>query len=163
MKRRPPPAPGPSVNITSLCDIMLSLLIFFMLVSKAGVDTGADPNLNLPLARLGVTEDDVAKEKASGATLVLNVGTGGIAENPRVTGKLFGTGKEFAHNVVNPNTNQPDLREFVQAIKAGRDDFVVAIHADQTTPFFNIQPVLQAVNAARPAQVRFAFDSRRQK
>ena len=55
---------------------------------------------------------------------------------------------------------EPELREFVRLVKGGRDDFVVAIHADAGSPFFNIQPVLQAVNGARPAQVRFAFKGR---
>ena len=162
MKRRPPPPAGPAVNITSLCDIMLSLLIFFMLVSKAGVDTGADPELSkkLPMARLGITEEDVAAEKKAGSTLVLNVDASGIAENPRVYGKLTSTGKEFSHNVVDPATQRPELREFVREIGKGRDDFVVAIHAASGTPFFDVQPVLQAVNGAKPAQVRFAFNSR---
>ena len=162
MKRRPPPPAGPAVNITSLCDIMLSLLIFFMLVSKAGVDTGADPELNLPTASLGITEEDVEQEAQAGSTLVLNVDpAAGIAGNPRVYGKLFSTGTPFSYNVVNPNTNVPEVRDFVKKMGEGRDDFVVAVHAAAGAPFSDVEPVLQAVNAARPAQVRFAFQSGR--
>ena len=159
MKRRPPLPARSSVNITSLCDVMLSLLIFFMLVSKAGVDTGADESLSLPLARLGITQEDVDRERRADAVLVLNIDPGGLAENPRVYGRLFGSGREFSYNVVNPNTSAADVREFVRSVKAGRDDFVVAVHADAGTPFYNVQPVLQAVNAAKPAQVRFAFNA----
>lgn len=158
MRRRAPPPRAASVNITSLCDVMLSLLIFFMLVSRAGVDVGADPDLSLPLARLGITQEDLRKEKAVGAMLVLNVDPEGIAQNPRVYGKFFATGKEFSLNVVNPSSGVHELREFLREVKGDRDDFVVAIHADAGSPFFNIQPVLQAVNTIQPAQVRFAFN-----
>src|SRR5688500_2151842 len=159
--RRPTLRPkSSSVNITSLCDVMLSLLIFFMLVSKAGIDTGADRDLRLPLASLGISEEDIRKEQNADAILVLNTDPEGIPESPRVSGKFFATGKEFSFNVTNAE-GVPELREFVNLVKGGRDDFVVAIHADAGSPFFNIQPVLQAVNGARPAQVRFAFSSRR--
>ena len=161
MKRRPVPPAGSSVNITSLCDVMLSLLIFFMLVSKAGVDTGADETLTLPLASLGITQDDLEKEQQRGAMLVLNIDPQGIPENPRVYGKLFGSGREFSQNVNDPQTKIPELRAFVQAVKGDRDDFVVAIHAAAGTPFYNIQPVLQAVNSAEPARVQFAFEAPR--
>ncbi len=158
--RRPPLRSGvTSVNITSLCDVMLSLLIFFMLVSKAGIDTGADRELKLPLASLGISEEDIRKEQNADAILVLNIDPQSLERNPRVYGKFFATGKEFSLNVSGP-AGEPELREFVNLIKAGRDDFVVAIHADAGSPFYNIQPVLQAVNGASPAQVRFAFTSR---
>lgn len=163
MRRRAMRPAGVSVNITSLCDVMLSLLIFFMLVSKAGVDTGADRTLTLPLASLGVTHEDLQKEQQQGTTLVLNIDPDpeGIPENPRVYGRLFGSGTEFSHYVVNPRTQVPELRAFVQAVKGDRDDFVVAIHADAGMPFHDVQPVLQAVNAANPARVRFAFSPNR--
>ena len=140
---------------------MLSLLIFFMLVSKAGIDIGADPNLTLPLARLGITQEDLRREKAAGAMLVLNIDPQGIAHNPRVYGKFFATGKEFSLNVVNPASGEHELRAFVREVKAGRENFIVAVHADAGSPFSNIQPVLQAVNGASPSQVRFAFTTTR--
>jgi biopolymer transport protein ExbD len=161
MRRRSPARSKPVVNITSLCDVMLSLLIFFMLVSKAGIDIGADPELSLPVARLGITHEDLRKEKAAGAMLVLNIDPAGLPQNPRVYGKFFATGKEFSLNVVNPETGAHDLREFVLDVKRGRDDFAIAIHADAGSPFSDIQPVLRAVNAARPSQVRFAFTAPR--
>jgi biopolymer transport protein ExbD len=161
MRRPSPPQHRPTVNITSLCDVMLSLLIFFMLVSKAGIDVGADPNLRLPSARLGITQEDLRKEKTAGAMLVLNIDPAGIAQNPRVYGKFFASGKEFSLNVTNPTTGEHELRAFVNEVKGGRDEFIVAIHADAGSPFSNIQPVLQAVNTARPSQVRFAFTSPR--
>lgn len=153
MKRRPNRRAGASLNITSLCDIMLSLLIFFMLVSRAGLDTGADKTIVLPLASLGITEEDLEQEHQQGAILVLNIDAS-MPGQPRAYGKLFGTGAEFSHDTER-------LRAFVQAVKGDREDFIVAIHADARTPFYDIQPVLQAVNAASPAQVRFAFSSPR--
>lgn len=153
MKRRAIRPVGPALNITALCDIMLSLLIFFMLVSRAGLDTGADKTIVLPLASLGITERDLEQEQQQGAILVLNINSS-VARAPRIYGKLFGTGAEFSHDV-------SELRTFVQAVKGNRDDFIVAVHADAGTPFYDIQPVLQAINAANPAQVRFAFSSPR--
>ena len=158
MKRHPPPAPPrSSVNVTALCDIMLCLLIFFMLVSKAGIDTGADEKLNLPLARLGITDDQLRKERNAGSMLVLNVDPSGTPDNPRIYGKFFSTGEPFSMNVLDPQTREPLLSDFLRRLKGPRDDFIVTLHADAGTPFFAIEPVLRAVNAARPSQVRFAF------
>ena len=157
MKRHPPPTPPrTSVNVTAMCDIMLCLLIFFMLVSKAGIDTGADEKLNLPLARLGITDEQLRKERNAGSLLVLNIDPAGLPQNPRIYGKFF-TGEPFSLNVVDPVSRQPLLSEFLRSLKGNRTDFIVTLHADAGTPFFAIEPVLRAVNTAKPSQVRFAF------
>lgn len=131
---------------------MLSLLIFFLLVSKAGIDTGADQSLELPLASLGITQEDLDEERSTNAMLVLNIDPAPGGDYPRVYGKFFSTGKEFSY------TDQAELRQFLATVKGGRSDWVVAVHADAGTPFHRIEPVLQAVNTAQPAQVRFAFN-----
>src|SRR5277367_311228 len=58
------------VNVTPLIDIVMCLIIFFMLVAKIGVDTGADRNIDIPTSFLGTDIKDM------GNTLVLNVVNG---------------------------------------------------------------------------------------
>ncbi len=58
------------VNVTPLIDIVMCLIIFFMLVAKIGVDTGADRNIDIPTSILGTDIKDM------GNTLVLNVVNG---------------------------------------------------------------------------------------
>ena len=151
MKRRTPPPPGPAVNITSLCDIMLSLLIFFMLVSKAGVDTGADPDLALPTATLGITEDQFEQEQSAGAPAVINVRpVGNLPGQPRVYGSLFTTGEEFDVGV-------DELEEFLKKLRGDREDFEVFVHAARDTPFYDMEPVQRAVSRSNAAGVQYAF------
>ena len=152
MARRSPPPPGPAVNITSLCDIMLSLLIFFMLVSKAGVETGADADLPLPIASLGITQEDYEAEQAAGNGLVINVQPGLETGNPRVYGRLIDSGKDWAFNA-----EDTAFLRHVEAIKGDREDFEIFIHADRNTPFIDMESVLQAVNVVRPSVVNHGF------
>ena len=154
MPRRAPPPPGPTVNITSLCDIMLSLLIFFMLVSKTGVDTGADPELELPTAVLGITEADLEAEQAAGNSLVVNVQPGTSVGRPTVYGKLFSTGDAWEFTV---DTARGDFTDFMQDVRGDREDFEVSIHAEGGTDMVDIEPVMRAVNQVRPSQVNYAY------
>ena len=162
MKRRSPPPAGPTVNITSLCDIMLSLLIFFMLVSKAGIDVGADEDLNLPVATLGITEDQFEAERAASSFVVLNVRSGGITGNPRVYGKFISTGEPFEMNVTNPQQNdRAELEAFLKELRADRTDFEVYLHAAADTPFYDVEPVQRAISRANVAGVQYAADQPR--
>src|SRR6478672_5190851 len=54
-------------NVTPLIDIVMCLIIFFMLVAKIGVNTGADEMPSLPESIVGTDIKDM------GNTLVLNV------------------------------------------------------------------------------------------
>jgi len=67
------------VNVTPLIDIVMVLIIFFMLVAKIGVTTGADPSIEPPETILGVSLKDL------GNTLTLNVRGGPRLEEPIVT------------------------------------------------------------------------------
>jgi len=42
------------VNVTPLIDIVMCLIIFFMLVAKIGVDTGADRRITIPASLQGL-------------------------------------------------------------------------------------------------------------
>ena len=68
-------------NVTPLIDIVMCLIIFYMLVAKIGVSTGADTkNIQLPPSLMGIKLTDL------GNTVTLNIlpPLGG-AELPRVT------------------------------------------------------------------------------
>ena len=60
-----------NVNVTPLIDIVMCLIIFFMLVAKIGVDTGADRRITIPESLQGLDIGDM------GNTLTLNVQPGG--------------------------------------------------------------------------------------
>ena len=61
MRRRPmPEIREGGVNVTPLIDIVMCLIIFFMLVAKIGVDTGADRNIDIPTSILGTDIKDMA-------------------------------------------------------------------------------------------------------
>ena len=55
------------VNVTPLIDIVMCLIIFFMLVAKIGITSGADPNIKPPATLLGSKIEDM------GNTFTINV------------------------------------------------------------------------------------------
>ncbi len=158
MKRRSKPLPGQAVNITPLSDIMLSLLIFFMLVSKTGVETGADRELPLPVATLGITQDQFDEERVATSFLVVNVRESPVPGNPSVYGKYIVSGEEWRFTTRDPRTDSPTLQRFISDFKKDRDDFEVYIHAGRNTPYRDIEAVLRAVSSADVAGVQYAFD-----
>ena len=78
-RRRMPEMKEGGVNVTPLIDIVMCLIIFFMLVAKIGVTTGADATIQPPETILGVAIKDL------GNTLTLNVRGGPRLEEPIVT------------------------------------------------------------------------------
>ena len=78
-KHRMPDMKEGGVNVTPLIDIVMCLIIFFMLVAKIGVTTGADSTIQPPETILGVAIKDL------GNTLTLNVRGGPRREEPIVT------------------------------------------------------------------------------
>src|SRR5438309_11680795 len=77
-RRGMPAVHGNEVNVTPLIDVVMCLIIFFMLVAKIGVSTGAAP-MALPTTILG------SKIEALGDTVFLNV-TDPAFEQDRKTG-----------------------------------------------------------------------------
>ena len=78
-KRHIPEAHTAHPNVTPLIDIVMCLIIFFMLVAKIGVTTGADTTIQPPETILGVAIKDL------GNTLTLNVRGGPRITEPIVT------------------------------------------------------------------------------
>ena len=67
-----PPMKEGGVNVTPLIDIIMCMIVFFMLVAKIGIDTGADKSITLPASFIG---NDI---KDLGNTLTLNVTEGRV-------------------------------------------------------------------------------------
>jgi biopolymer transport protein ExbD len=78
-RHRMPEMKEGGVNVTPLIDIVMCLIIFFMLVAKIGVTTGADTTIQPPETILGVAIKDL------GNTLTLNVRGGPRITEPIVT------------------------------------------------------------------------------
>jgi biopolymer transport protein ExbD len=159
MAKRAVPAAGPAVNITSLSDIMLSLLIFFMLVSRTGVETGADPDLALPVASLGLTDEELEEEiLAAAGRLVVNVQSSASPGNPESYGTLVSNGEIWSMPVRDPSTDSPNLQRHISTLKGEQEDFVVRVHAAPGTPYQDMEAVLRAISGAGVSGVEYAFD-----
>src|SRR3954464_13894574 len=76
-----------NVNVTPLIDVVMCLIIFFMLVAKIGVDTGADRRITIPASLQGLDIKD------RGNTLTLNIQPG-PGEQPIVTALIGGVVQE---------------------------------------------------------------------
>jgi biopolymer transport protein ExbD len=66
-KHKMPDMKEGGVNVTPLIDIVMCLIIFFMLVAKIGITSGADPKIKPPSTLLGAKIEDM------GNTFTLNV------------------------------------------------------------------------------------------
>lgn len=147
-KKREMPAPTGGVNITPLCDIMLSLLIFFMLVSKKGIDTGADKEMSLPQTVLGINIEDL------GNTITLNVYPGG-ADEPQVTTIDPFTGQKVYLRITEPGGRRP-LEELLKAAHQSNASIKVIIRGEVDLPYRYLEPVLRTATAAQITNVNFA-------
>src|SRR3954465_10688699 len=74
-----PPIREGGVNVTPLIDIVICLIVFFMLVAKIGVATGAEAEIDIPVTQLGTDLKKIGVE----SSVVLNVRE--IAGQPFVT------------------------------------------------------------------------------
>lgn len=112
------------VNVTPLIDVVMCLIIFFMLVAKIGVDTGADRNIDIPTSILGTDIKDM------GNTLVLNVVNGptGVPDpQPIVTALVVekATGRSVMQELkLNDSVNGKPLDQLLEVLKLYR-------HGDQ--------------------------------
>src|SRR5690349_20582463 len=86
-RHRMPDMKEGGVNVTPLIDVVMCLIIFFMLVAKIGVNTGADLKIQIPASFQGLDIKDM------GNTLTLNVRAGPI-DQPLVTALVPGGGPQ---------------------------------------------------------------------
>jgi len=119
--RRMPDIKEGNVNVTPLIDIVMCLIIFFMLVAKIGVTTGAEQDIELPASTLGKEIKDIG----AGSSIVLNVRE--VAGQPFVTalveadGSVSKTGKPVELKIADPLTGRRPLTEVLRRLRFGRD------------------------------------------
>src|ERR1700760_3715416 len=77
-RRHIPESHSAHPNVTPLIDIIMCLIVFFMLVAKIGVTTGAE-KIDIPATFLGTKIDDMSN------TLTLNIPDKLTADLPRVS------------------------------------------------------------------------------
>jgi biopolymer transport protein ExbD len=138
------------VNVTPLIDVVMCLIIFFMLVAKIGITTGAEP-MDLPETILGQKIEDL------GNTLTLNVHRG-AGNQPLVTylPKDERANREIplARNV-GGKVHHP-LLEVLKAARRNNPRFKVIIRAQKDLGYELIEPILQTCAAADLNNINFA-------
>ena len=147
------------VNVTPLIDVVMCLIIFYMLIAKIGVDTGADPNINIPASLQGVNIQDM------GNTLTLNVIAGPL-DQPMVTALVGNVVQEV--KIVDPVTGQKQLLNTLKQYRFGTDlqpggaghsednpEFKVIIRGDEDMGYKFLEPVLITCAEARVKNVNF--------
>src|SRR3954467_2709592 len=110
-RRGMPAVRGSEVNVTPLIDVVMVLIVFFMLVAKIGVTTGAEA-MDLPATILGARIEDM------GNTLTLNVRPG-KGDAPVVTALVSGKKEEL--KVLDPGTGRKPLLEALRFFRFGKD------------------------------------------
>jgi biopolymer transport protein ExbD len=149
------------VNVTPLIDVVMCLIIFFMLVAKIGVDTGADQRISIPASLRGLDIKD------KGNTLTLNVQPGAI-DQPLVSALVQAEQGPQELKLVDPTTGQKpllntlkrfrfghDLRAGGSGISADNPEFKVIIRGDEEMGYRFLEPVLITCAEAQVKNVNF--------
>ncbi len=136
------------VNVTPLIDIVMCLIIFFMLVARIGVSTGADNTINIPETVLGAKIEDL------GNTLTLNVRPG-VGDDPFITALVGGEQKELKLVETTPTGVRSPLVDLLSELRKNNDEFKVIIRGDKDMPYKYLEPVLSACSQANVANVNF--------
>jgi biopolymer transport protein ExbD len=125
--------------VTPLIDIIMCLIIFFMLVAKIGVTTGAE-KIDIPVTVLGSKIDDMSN------TLTLNIPDKLTADLPIVRAliKPGGGGNPVMTDLQlqDPVTGQNQLKNTLAMYKSQNPQFKVIIRANANLDWRFIQPVL---------------------
>lgn len=154
-KRHIPEAHGGHPNVTPLIDVVMVLIVFFMLVAKIGVSTGADAKISIPSSILG------SEIKDMGNVLYLNVSPQTRdSDTPMVTAMIKnaatgntevtelklqdGTGQNQVVNTLKFYRFGKDLKKGGSGENADNDDFQVVLRGDKDMHFAALEPVLIA-------------------
>ena len=147
-RRQIPQSHSTHPNVTPLIDVVMCLIIFYMLVAKIGVNTGADPSIAIPASQMGSELKDL------GNTLVLNVRE--VADVPFVTALVDkSTRAPQEVKIVDPVTNTRPLREILKRLRASNPEFKVIIRGDREMTYKSLEPVLIACMEAQVKDVNF--------
>ena len=136
-------------NVTPLIDVVMCLIIFFMLVAKIGVSTGADQTINIPVSNL---EHEL---KDPGQALTLNVRPG-AGDSPMVTALVeAGTNQPQEIKLIDTLTNTRPLLETLKRISNDKPDLKVIIRGDAEMGYKYLEPVLETCMEAKVKTVDF--------
>jgi biopolymer transport protein ExbD len=143
-------------NVTPLIDVVMCLIIFFMLVAKIGVSTGADQKITIPATILGQEIKDM------GNTLTLNVQEGSPGM-PFVTALVKDEVREL--KLVDPTNGVRQLFVELSHHRNGPDgklgtkddniDFKVIVRGSEDMPYSILEPVLKTCAEAQVKNVNF--------
>jgi biopolymer transport protein ExbD len=153
-KRHIPESHGGHPNVTPLIDVVMVLIVFFMLVARIGVNTGADKSIIVPKSIQGIDLKDM------GNALVLNVQRGQL-DQPNITALVRGAVTELKVFDVTSKRNQLEetLKYFRNGDKAtgvaANEQFKVVIRGDENMEYRFLEPVLLACAAAKVKEVAF--------
>jgi biopolymer transport protein ExbD len=142
-------------NVTPLIDVVMCLIVFFMLVAKIGVNTGAE-EMVIPATIQGLEIQD------HGNTLTLNVFPGITEDEPRITALVGGGMTELRTRDAqgrNPLAESLKLLRFGPTLKPGgpgdNPNFGVVIRGEEGLQYRYLEPVLMAAAEARVNNVSF--------
>src|SRR5215218_471729 len=155
-KRHMPDSHTAHPNVTPLIDIVICLIIFFMLVAKIGVSTGADQKITIPATILGTELKDM------GNTLTLNIQEGALGQ-PFITALVKDEVREL--KLVDPTNGVRQLYAELSHLRNGRDGklgtaddntgFKVIIRGAEDMPYSILEPVLKTCAEAQVKDVNF--------
>lgn len=158
MKLKKPESHANHVNVVPMVDVIMCLIIFYMLAAKIGVNIGEDEKINIPFSQLG-------KEiKAMDNTLLINVSEAN--GSPKVSAMIDSTKgngqrEEFVIPTSGPGSSGRMLADVLTVLRYGKDrqrggfgdnadndKLELAIRADESVTFKNLQQVLVAASQA---------------
>jgi biopolymer transport protein ExbD len=153
MKHKMPASHSSHPNVTPLIDIVMCLIIFYMLVAKIGVNTGAEKQLNLPVSVIGIKLTDL------GNTVTLNVMKPPAGDQPVVS--TLNPAKGTVENIPIIDVTRNDAGRFplenaLKLWKKQNPEFKVIIRADENLDYRFLEPVLLAAGSAQVKSVNFA-------
>ena len=148
-RHRMPDIKEGGVNVTPLIDIVMCLIIFFMLVAKIGVSTGAE-QMDIPATVLGTDLNKIGIENA----LTLNVRRG-RGDEPMVTALVENRKTELKLADNRGGTVVRPLLEVLKRFRETNDQFRVVIRAEKDLDYRYLEPVLITCAEARVKNVNF--------
>ena len=152
-KRHIPESHTAHPNVTPLIDIVMCLIIFFMLVAKIGVTTGAEA-IDIPASIRGTNIDDM------GNTVTLNIRPGAFdAADPQVTALVktseSGDAKQTELKLRDPSSGQNQLLNVLKMYRKQNDKFEVIIRGEGEMPYKYLEPILVTCANANVRNVAF--------
>ncbi len=151
-KRHIPESHTAHPNVTPLIDIIMCLIIFFMLMTKIGVTTGAEA-IVIPTTLLGTTIQDM------GNTLTLNIPGPLDDQNPIVSAFIpahDGKPGSLTPLPIRDSTNGQDvLLNTLKHYKEQNAEFKVILRAKADLPWRYIAPVLDDCTQAGIRSINF--------